>query len=123
LEGVIPILRLSTTVASHSRIGFGGLYIFRQLSSSHQTERWFNSDRSIRSLSKAADDYLSSDKLVSFSPEQLYQEVVLGKNTQYFLVDIRANQDFVNSNTRGSVSIPYKRLILKNLLPCQKIKY
>ncbi|MDA8220191.1 MAG: hypothetical protein M0Z35_00435 [Desulfitobacterium hafniense] len=75
------------------------------------------------SLSKAADDYLSSDKLVSFSPEQLYQEVVLGKNTQYFLVDIRANQDFVNSNTRGSVSIPYKRLILKNLLPCQKIKY
>lgn len=61
------------------------------------------------SLSKEADDYLSSNKLVSMSPEQLYQEVVLGKNTQYFLVDIRANQDFVNSNIRGSVSIPYNQ--------------
>lgn len=59
------------------------------------------------SLRTVASDYLTNNEVVSISPEKLYQEVVLGKNAQYYLVDIRDNLDFVHSNIRGSVSIPY----------------
>lgn len=58
---------------------------------------------------KVANDYLTTSKVGSISPEQLYQKVVLGKDAQYFLVDIRENLDFVNSNIQGSVSIPYNQ--------------
>ena len=61
------------------------------------------------SVSRIADEYLSNLKLVSLAPEQLYQKAVLGQDARYFLVDIRASQDFVNSNIRGSVSIPYNQ--------------
>lgn len=58
------------------------------------------------SVRQVVDDFLSGDKVVSMSPEELYQ-IVKERNNHYFLVDIRANQDFVNSNIEGSVSIPY----------------
>lgn len=72
---------------------------------------------------KAADEYLSSGKVVSMSPDQLYEEYVEGKHAKYFLVDIRANEDFITSNIRGSVNIPYSQTMnLKKLvnLPMEK---
>lgn len=56
---------------------------------------------------QVANDYLASDKVDSMTPEQLYRKVVQGKDAQYFLVDIRASEDFISSNIRGSVNIPY----------------
>ncbi|HHY25840.1 MAG TPA: rhodanese-like domain-containing protein [Desulfitobacterium dehalogenans] len=58
------------------------------------------------SVRQVVEDFLSSDKVVSMTPEELYQ-IVQERNDHYYLVDIRANQDFINSNIQGSVSIPY----------------
>ena len=52
------------------------------------------------------DNYLSSHKITSLTPEELYQ-IVRAHDPNYFLVDIRANGDFVAGNIESSVSIPY----------------
>ncbi len=65
---------------------------------------------------KAADEYLSGDKIISMLPEQLYKEYVQEKNAKYLLIDIRASKDFINSNIRGSINIPYAQTVsLKKL--------
>jgi rhodanese-related sulfurtransferase len=73
---------------------------------------------------KAADDYLSGTKVQTISPQELYVESVQKKNPNYYLVDIRANEDFLTKNIRGSVNIPYAQTVnLKKLenLPKDKI--
>lgn len=74
-------------------------------------------------IRQAADTYLAAGKVVAISPEKLYQEYVQGRNPEYYLVDIRASADFVASNIRGSVNIPYAQTVsLKKLenLPADK---
>ncbi len=56
---------------------------------------------------QAAAEYLEQDIPEAISPEVLYQEYVQAKNPQCVLVDIRANEDFVANNIRGSINIPY----------------
>ncbi|MEA5023514.1 MAG: rhodanese-like domain-containing protein [Desulfitobacterium hafniense] len=58
------------------------------------------------SVRQVVDEFLAGDKVTAMTPEELYQ-IVRECNGHYFLVDIRANQDFVSSNIPGSVSIPY----------------
>lgn len=56
---------------------------------------------------KAADEYLSSSRVKSMNPEQLYEEYVEGRDGKYILVDIRNSGDFESKNIRGSINIPY----------------
>ncbi|AGA68763.1 Rhodanese-related sulfurtransferase [Desulfitobacterium dichloroeliminans LMG P-21439] len=58
------------------------------------------------SVRQIVDDYLAHGEIGAMTPEELY-EIIEQKNADYFLVDIRANQDFVNSNIKGSVCVPY----------------
>jgi rhodanese-related sulfurtransferase/predicted small lipoprotein YifL len=67
-------------------------------------------------IRKAADNYLSSNRVGSISPDQLHKEYVQNKNPNYYPVDIRANTDFVASNVRGSVNIPYAQTVNLNKL-------
>ncbi len=56
---------------------------------------------------QAADSYLSGSRITALLPEQLYSEYITGRNSDYYLIDIRAGEDFAAGNIRGSVSIPY----------------
>lgn|SRR5690554_1857133 len=67
------------------------------------------------SVRQAVDSYLSSDQVAGMTAEELYQ--IIGENNpDYVLVDIRANSDFVNSNIKGSLSIPYGETMNKEKL-------
>jgi rhodanese-related sulfurtransferase len=58
-------------------------------------------------IRQAADAYLSGKQVEPITAEELYAEYVKGRNAQYILVDIRAREDFVSGNIRGSLNIPY----------------
>lgn len=62
---------------------------------------------------QAAEDYLASEKVTAFTPEQLYEEFIVNKNGEYVVVDIRAKADFAAKNIRGSINIPYSETIKK----------
>ncbi len=64
---------------------------------------------------QVVDSYLSSDQASVITADVLYK-IVEEKNTDYLLVDIRANSDFVNSNISGSLSIPYSDTVNKDKL-------
>ena len=64
---------------------------------------------------QVVDSYLSSDQVAGITAEELYQ-IVKENNSDYLLVDIRANSDFVNSNINGSLSIPYGETMNKERL-------
>lgn len=52
------------------------------------------------------DNFFSCGRIVSIRAEDLH-EIIEEQNEDYYLVDIRANQDFTKNNIAGSVSIPY----------------
>lgn len=54
----------------------------------------------------AMDNFFSCGRIISMTAEELH-EVIEEQDEDYYLVDIRANQDFTKSNIPGSVSIPY----------------
>ena len=58
-------------------------------------------------IRSVADKYLSSSSAAAMTPDELYREYVLGQDSEYYLVDIRASEDFISSNIPGSVNIPY----------------
>jgi len=72
---------------------------------------------------KAADNYLAGNFVSPISPEELYKEYVQEKNSQYLLIDIRASEDFIAGNIRGSINIPYAQTVsLKKLESLPKDK-
>lgn len=54
------------------------------------------------------DNFFSCGRIISMSAEEL-DEIIAEQNEDYYLVDIRANQDFTKKNIPGSVSIPYNQ--------------
>lgn len=58
-------------------------------------------------LRQAVDDYLSSNPPASISAKEIYHNSFLFQNKDYLLIDIRASEDFLKGNIRGSISIPY----------------
>lgn len=72
-------------------------------------------------IRSAAADYLSSGRVAVMTPDELYREYIQGQESEYYLVDIRAGEDFISSNIPGSVNIPYAQTAaLKNFQPCLK---
>jgi len=74
-------------------------------------------------LIKQAKDYLASGQKPVISPQDVKTKVLDGKDSKYFLVDIREAKDYQSGHLAGAINIPAKEIAkLENLkkLPTDK---
>jgi len=58
-------------------------------------------------LISATDSYLSSGKGPTVNPQDIYDNVVMGGDTGYFLLSIQKPEDYAKGHVQGAVNIPY----------------
>ncbi|MCK8817021.1 rhodanese-like domain-containing protein [Natroniella sulfidigena] len=61
-------------------------------------------------LIEVADDYLQNDYQEVITPREVYENVVLYPDPDYYVVDIRGADDFTDASIIGSVNIPYETI-------------
>lgn len=73
-------------------------------------------------LLKVADEYFNKEEHY-ITPKEVYEKVILEKDSSYQIVDIRDEATFSNGNIEGSINIPYSQtanIELINQLPKDK---
>jgi len=64
----------------------------------------------------AADKYLSSGKAPTVNPEDIYNKVVVGGDSSYFLVSLQKPEDYAKGHVKGAINIPYAQIAKKENL-------
>lgn len=54
-----------------------------------------------------SEKYITSGKAATISPEDIYNNVVVGKDPGYLLVSVRKPEDYAKGHVAGAINIPY----------------
>ena len=58
-------------------------------------------------LQAASDQYLKQNKLLTISPDEVYERVVVNSDPAYVLVDVRSDEHYANAHIPGSIHVSY----------------
>ena len=71
-----------------------------------------------KQILQAADAYLSSEKskTATISPQDIYNNVVMGGDQSYLLVSLQKPEDYAKGHVKGAINIPYAQVAKKENL-------
>ena len=76
-------------------------------------------------IAASTEAYLTSGRAPTISVEDVYNNVVVNKDSEYFILSIRSAEDYAKGHIPGAVNIPFAQLAkeqsLKKLPPDKKI--
>jgi len=65
---------------------------------------------------EAADKYLATGRGPTVNPEDIYNKVVVGGDTSYFLVSLQKPEDYAKGHVKGAINIPFAQIAKKENL-------